>query len=163
MENAIISKYDAIVLSAASSTALNPTIAKANAAGIPVILVNDTIDENNLKAEGGFVETYVGIDQYKSAALAGEYAARTLPGGNILLLEGIAGVDAHDQRLKGFSDQVEGRPGFRIVATLVLCKKQLAKCFSLVYLRQDFTGSFCPGKRLPRLVPCFYVIFYSTD
>jgi ABC-type sugar transport system substrate-binding protein len=118
MENAIISKVDAIILSAASSTALNPTIAKANKANIPVILVNDTIDEANLKAEGGFVETYVGIDQYKSAALAGAYAANNLPGGKILLLEGIAGVDAHDQRLNGFKDQVAGKPGFEIIASL---------------------------------------------
>jgi ABC-type sugar transport system substrate-binding protein len=118
MENAIISKADAIILSAASSTALNPTIVKANNAKIPVILVNDTIDEANLKTEGGFVETYVGIDQYKSAALAGTYAADNLPGGKILLLEGIAGVDAHDQRLNGFKDQVAGKPGFEIVASL---------------------------------------------
>jgi ABC-type sugar transport system substrate-binding protein len=118
MENAIISKVDAIILSAASSTALNPTIVKANNAKIPVILVNDTVDEANLKTEGGFVDTYVGIDQYKSAALAGTYAANNLPGGKVLLLEGIAGVDAHDQRLNGFKDQVAGKPGFEIVASL---------------------------------------------
>lgn len=73
---------------------------------------------NNLKAEGGFVETYVGIDQYKSAALAGEYAANNLPGGKVLPLEGIAEVDAHDQRLNGFKDQIAGKPGFQISASL---------------------------------------------
>ena len=117
VETAIISKVDAIILSASSSTALNPAIVKANRANIPVILVNDTIDNAALAADGGFVETYVGIDQYAAAALAGEYAAANLPGGKILLLEGPSGVDALEQRLAGFRDKVSSRPGFEIAAS----------------------------------------------
>ncbi|NLJ19130.1 sugar ABC transporter substrate-binding protein, partial [Globicatella sulfidifaciens] len=117
VENAIASKFDAIILSAADSKALNPVIVKANEANIPVILVNDTIDEEALAADGGFVETYVGIDQYEAASLAGEYAANNLDGGKILLLEGPSGVDALQQRLDGFKDQVEGKEGFEIVSS----------------------------------------------
>jgi ABC-type sugar transport system substrate-binding protein len=117
VENAIIAKVDAIILSAASSTALNPVIVKANKAKIPVILVNDTIDEKALAAEGGFVETYVGIDQYAAAALAGEFCAQNIPGGKVLLLEGPSGVDALAQRLAGFRDKVMGKPGFEIAAS----------------------------------------------
>ncbi|MDR1562540.1 MAG: sugar ABC transporter substrate-binding protein [Dysgonamonadaceae bacterium] len=117
VENAIISKVDAIILSAASSTALNPVIVKVNKANIPVILVNDTIDENALAAEGGFVETYVGIDQYAAAALAGDYCAQNIAGGKVLLLEGPSGVDALAQRLAGFRDKVMGKPGFEIAAS----------------------------------------------
>jgi ABC-type sugar transport system substrate-binding protein len=117
VENAIIAKADVIVLSVASSTALNPVIVRANKAKIPVILVNDTIDEKALAAEGGFVETYVGIDQYVAAALAGEYCIQNIPGGKVLLLEGPSGVDALEQRLAGFRDQVTGKPGFEIAAS----------------------------------------------
>jgi ABC-type sugar transport system substrate-binding protein len=117
VENAIISKVDAIILSASSSTALNPVIVKANKAKIPVILVNDTINNAALEADGGFVETYVGIDQYAAAALAGEYAAANLPGGKVLLLEGPSGVDALEQRLAGFRDKLSGKPGFEIAAS----------------------------------------------
>jgi ABC-type sugar transport system substrate-binding protein len=117
VENAIISKVDAIILSASSSTALNPAIVKANKAKIPVILVNDTIDEAALKAEGGFVETYCGIDQYAAAALAGEYTVANLQGGKVLLLEGPSGVDALEQRLAGFRDKVSGKPGWVIAAS----------------------------------------------
>lgn len=117
VENAIVSGVDAIILSAADSKALNPVIAEANKAKIPVILVNDTIDQDALKQDGGFVETYVGIDQYQAAALAGAYAADNLPGGKVLLLEGPAGVDALDQRLAGFKDKIAGKPGFTIVAS----------------------------------------------
>jgi ABC-type sugar transport system substrate-binding protein len=117
VENAIIAKVDAIILSAASSTALNPVIARANRAKIPVILVNDTIDEKALAADGGFIETYVGIDQYAAAALAGEYCAQNISGGKVLLLEGPSGVDALAQRLAGFRDNVRGKPGFEIAAS----------------------------------------------
>lgn len=117
VENAITSGYDAIVLSAADSKALNPAIVKANEANIPVILVNDTIDMDALEADGGKVETYVGIDQYAAAALAGEYAVENLDGGQVALLEGIAGVDALDQRLDGFKDKIEEADGFEIVAS----------------------------------------------
>jgi ABC-type sugar transport system substrate-binding protein len=117
VENAIIQKVDAIILSAASSTALNPAIIKANKAKIPVILVNDTIDNAALEAEGGFVETYVGIDQYAAAALAGKYCTENISGGKVLLLEGPSGVDALEQRLAGFRDNVAGKPGFIIAAS----------------------------------------------
>lgn len=116
VENAITSQVDAIILSAADSKALNPVIVKANEANIPVILVNDTIDTEALAADGGHVETYVGIDQYAAAALAGEYVAANLEPGKVLLLEGVPGVDALDQRLAGFKDKVEAA-GFEIAAS----------------------------------------------
>lgn len=117
VENAITSGYDAIILSAGDSKALNPSIVKANEANIPVILVNDTIDMDALEADGGRVETYVGIDQYEAAALAGTYAVENLDGGKVALLEGVAGVDALDQRLAGFKDKVDAADGFEVVAS----------------------------------------------
>lgn len=117
VENAIISQVDAIILSASDSKALNAVIVKAYGAGIPVILVNDTIDNVALEADGGRVETYVGIDQYAAASLAGQYVAANMDGGKIVLLEGPGGVDALTQRLNGFKDQVEGKSGFEVVAS----------------------------------------------
>lgn len=119
VENAVAKKYSAIILSAADSKSLIPAIVKANKANIPVILVNDTIDNDALAAEGGKVETYVGIDQYEAASLAGKYAAENIKGGKILYLEGISGVKAHQDRLDGFKDQVKD---YTVVAS------QTAKC-----------------------------------
>jgi len=119
IENAITKGFDAIILSAADSKSMIPSIVKANQANIPVILVNDTVDEEALAAEGGKVETYVGIDQYEAASLAGGYAAENIKDGKILYLEGISGVKAHEDRLNGFKDQVTG---FKVVAS------QTAKC-----------------------------------
>lgn len=119
VENAVIKGFDAIILSAADSNSLAPAIKKANDAGIPVVLVNDTMDEAALDEAGAHVETYVGIDQYEAASLAGKYAAENIPDGKILYLEGIAGVQAHVDRLNGFKDQCGS---FTVVAS------QTAKC-----------------------------------
>ncbi|MGN1014924.1 MAG: sugar ABC transporter substrate-binding protein [Butyricicoccus sp.] len=119
VENAIVKGFDAIILSAADSQALIPSIVKANNANIPVILVNDTIDMDELEAQGGHVETYVGISQYDAAKQAGDYAKENISGGKICYLEGVPGVAALDDRLAGFKDQV---PDFTVVAS------QTAKC-----------------------------------
>lgn len=119
MDNAIVKGFDAIILSAADSQALIPSIVKANNADIPVILVNDTIDMDELEAQGGHVETYVGISQYDAAKQAGDYAKENITDGKICYLEGIPGVAALEDRLAGFKDQVSD---FEIVAS------QTAKC-----------------------------------
>lgn len=119
VENAVVKGYDAIILSAADSKSLAPAVAKANKANIPVILVNDTMDQEALDAEGAKVETYVGIDQYEAASLAGKYAAENITDGKVLYLEGISGVQAHADRLNGFKDQCGA---FNVVAS------QTAKC-----------------------------------
>lgn len=118
VENAVVKGFDAIILSAADSKSLVPAIVKANNANIPVILVNDIIDEDALSAEDGHVETYVGIDQYEAASLAGTYAKENIQDGKVAYLEGISGVTAHDERLNGFKDQVD----FEIISS------QTAKC-----------------------------------
>ena len=119
MENAIIKGFDAIILSPADSTALIPSIIKANEAGIPVVLVNNEIDMDELARQGGKVATYVGISQYDAAAQAGQYATENIPDGKILYLEGIPGMKAHEDRLAGFKDQCSN---FHVVAS------QTAKC-----------------------------------
>ncbi len=119
MENAIIKGFDAIILSPADSTALIPSIIKANEAGIPVVLVNNEIDMDELARQGGEVATYVGISQYDASAQAGQYAAENISDGKILYLEGIPGMKAHEDRLAGFKDQCGS---FQIIAS------QTAKC-----------------------------------
>ena len=82
------------------------------------MLFRSTIEPEALETYGGHVATYVGIDQYAAAKLAGEDAvARHPEGGNVVLLEGIAGVSALQQRLDGFKDQVAANPKFKIVAS----------------------------------------------
>ncbi|RKJ69999.1 sugar ABC transporter substrate-binding protein [Butyricicoccus sp. 1XD8-22] len=119
MENAITKGYDAIILSPADSIALAPVVKKANDAGIPVVLVNNTMEQSALDIAGAHVETYVGIEQYEAASLAGSYAAKTIPDGRICYLEGIPGVQALDDRLNGFRDQCGN---FSVVAS------QTARC-----------------------------------
>lgn len=65
VENSVIKGVDAIILSAADSKSLIPSIKKANDADIPVILVNDTIDEDALAAEGGRLKLMSGLTSTK--------------------------------------------------------------------------------------------------
>jgi ribose transport system substrate-binding protein len=103
VENCVIDGFDAIVLSACGAVELNPSIVKANKANIPVVLVNDNIDFENLEAEGGSYVTFVGIDQEIAAGHAGKYVADNFAdGAKVAILEGVAGVLAAQQRKDGF-------------------------------------------------------------
>lgn len=65
-----------------------------------------------------WIDMKKGAEEYAAAKLAGEDAvARHPEGGNVVLLEGIAGVSALQQRLDGFKDQVAANPKFKIVAS----------------------------------------------
>ena len=107
---------DALVLSSADPTALNDIIMQCNEADIPVVLVNDTIDDATLESSGGTYETYVGIVQYNAAALAGQYVVDNYEPCKVAIVEGVPGVVAHEDRRDGFKDLVEDA-GFEVVAS----------------------------------------------
>lgn len=107
---------DALVLSACDPTALNDIILQCNETDIPVVLVNDTIDDAALEAAGGFYETYVGIVQYNAASLAGQYVVDNYEPCKVAIVEGVPGVSAHEDRMNGFKDVVE-KAGFEVVAS----------------------------------------------
>ncbi|MGI6010013.1 MAG: sugar ABC transporter substrate-binding protein [Ruminococcus sp.] len=115
-QDCITQGIDALVLSAADPTALNDIILQCNEADIPVVLVNDTIDDAALEAAGGYYETYVGIVQYNAASLAGQYVVDNYEPCKIGIVEGVPGVAAHEDRLNGFKDVVE-EAGFEVVAS----------------------------------------------
>lgn len=115
-QDCITQGIDALVLSAADPTALNDIIIQCNEEDIPVVLVNDTIDDEALEAAGGYYETYVGIVQYNAASLAGQYVVDNYDPCKVGIVEGVPGVAAHEDRLNGFKDVVE-EAGFEVVAS----------------------------------------------
>ncbi len=105
LENCIAEQYDAIVLSAIDNIALNATIKKVNDANIPIVIVNDNLDWDNLAEEGGDYLSYVGIDQIIAAEHAGNYVLENYPdGAKIAILEGVAGTMPAIQRVEGFKN-----------------------------------------------------------
>jgi ribose transport system substrate-binding protein len=119
VENLIQTRVQALCLTPSGSRELVPVIAKANKAGIPVIIVDTRLDEAALTSEGAQTLTFIGSDNYDGGRLAGQHIARIFEGSSakVALLEGIPGHETADSRLRGFRDAVNGITHVQIVAS----------------------------------------------
>jgi ribose transport system substrate-binding protein len=119
VENLIQTRVQALCLTPSGSRELVPVIAKANKAGIPVIIVDTRLDEPTLKAEAANIVTFIGSDNYDGGRIAGQHIARVFEGGSarVALLEGIPGHETADSRLRGFRDAVNGMAHVSIIAS----------------------------------------------
>src|SRR5262252_8922027 len=111
VEKAIADRPDAIVFAPVHATALDDSVRRINAAGIP--LVNFI---NRLAA--GKIVTYVGSDDVRLARAIAQRLLEHLGGkGDLVVLEGVPGAVSSRDRMRGFREAVQARPGTRIVAT----------------------------------------------
>ncbi len=95
-----------------------PAIAKANQAGIRVVVVDTRVDPQAAKDAGITVDSYIGSDNYEGGKIAGRYLVEATGGkANVGVLEGIPGHETGDQRLRGFKDAVKDAKGVKIVAS----------------------------------------------
>lgn len=118
MEDLIVKKVDAIILSACGPVELIPSIKKANEANIPVLLVNDTVDDDAVADEGASYAAYIGTDNFMGGQQAGSFVAEYLKdGGKVAILQGVPGVVAGDQRIDGFLDKISANTAIEVVAT----------------------------------------------
>ena len=118
IENLLQTGPRALVVTPSGSREIASAIAKANRAGVPVIVVDTRVDpkaaaDNQLK-----VASFIGSDNYEGGRLAGEYLAKSTGGkARVAVLEGIPGHETGDSRLRGFRDAVKQHQGMTIVAT----------------------------------------------
>ena len=86
MQDLITKKVDAIVITAASPTALAPVVEEATEAGIKVVSFDNVVDTDEQVAT-------VGIDETEFGRIGAEWLAEKLDGkGKIIVLNGIAGA-----------------------------------------------------------------------
>jgi ribose transport system substrate-binding protein len=114
IETLIASKPDALVVLPNEGDALTPVALKAMAAGIPVINVDREF------AEPGAYRTLITGDNYGIGYQAGNYFADQLKcAGNVVEIQGIAGISVTEQRSQGFKDALQRRckGGIKIVAS----------------------------------------------
>jgi ribose transport system substrate-binding protein len=118
IENLIQTGVQALAITPSGSREVVPAIAKANAAKIPVVIVDTRVDEAAAREAGIRLDGFVGSDNYDGGRVAGEHLLK-LTGGQakVGLLEGIPGHETGDSRLKGFHDAVKGAPGVKVVAS----------------------------------------------
>lgn len=111
VEQAIAARPDAAVFVPVHLTALDPSVGKMNAAGIPVV------NYLNRLSKGRFV-SFVGSDDYRLGRDIAAYLFRHLGGnGYVVLMEGVPGAVTSRERVRGFHDAASQYPGIRIVAT----------------------------------------------
>ena len=88
VEDLIAKKVDAIVLNPMDGKSVVPVLKKAQAAKIPVIMVDSSVEKGN---EGLYI-SYVGTDNFNAGKVAGQRMVKELGGqGNVLIVRGANG------------------------------------------------------------------------
>ena len=117
VENLIAMGIDALVISPADSTSFLSVFKELNAQDIPIILVNNGIDDAEAEKQGVYYAAYVGTDNYMGGQQAAECVKENYPdGAQIAILTGIPGVQAGDERVRGFEEAFDGDGRYEIVA-----------------------------------------------
>jgi len=107
VDRAIGSKVDGILLGAVDNRGWDDTIAKAKAAGIPVLAIDTPIDNP-------WIKSVIATDNLKAAGLAGKYIVDHAKKGTVLILGGTKGHKNGDARRDGVTKEVEAA-GFKVI------------------------------------------------
>ncbi|CAD7051365.1 ABC transporter substrate-binding protein [Pseudorhizobium halotolerans] len=111
IQNLILQGYDAIVLNAASPTALNGAVKEACDAGIIVVSFDGIVTEP--------CAWRIAVDFKAMGESQIEYLAEKMPdGGNLLEIRGLAGVSVDDEIHAGIQAGVEKNPQFKIAGSV---------------------------------------------
>jgi ribose transport system substrate-binding protein len=110
-ENLISQGFDALLLSPQTDSNLQPALESAEAAGIPVINVNDAVIPS--------ARNYVGNVQRDNGVRVAKWFLKNRPdGGKVAVIEGQAGVFAAGQRTKGFTETISEGGKFTVAASV---------------------------------------------
>jgi ribose transport system substrate-binding protein len=111
IQNLILQGYDAIVLNAASPTALNGAVREACDAGIVVVSFDGIVTEP--------CAYRIAVDFAGMGKAQLDYLKEVAPeGGNLLEIRGLAGVFVDDEISKGIHEGVAENPQFEIVGSV---------------------------------------------
>lgn len=100
---------DLMIVSPNESEALTPVVSEVYRSGIPVILFDRKTSNDDYTA-------YVGADNRSLAERLGYYAADLLHGsGNVVIIRGLKGSTADDERYEGFMKAIAEYPDINVV------------------------------------------------
>ena len=115
VEQAISQKPDVLVVLPQDGAALTPVAQKAEAAGIPVVNI-----DRLFTADDAATSTILG-DNRQIGVLAADYISDQLKcKGNVVEIQGLAGISVTEDRTKGFTDELKKKcpdGGLKIVAS----------------------------------------------
>ena len=117
VQNMIAQKVDAIFLPPREEKPLAAAVKAAKAAGIPVFLLDRSVDPSLAKAGEDYV-TFIGSDFIQEGQRAAEWLQKKTSGkATIIELEGTTGSSPANDRKKGFHDYIKDYPGMKVVAS----------------------------------------------
>jgi ribose transport system substrate-binding protein len=128
LDSLIAQGVDILIFPPRESQAIAPSVVKAHAAGIPVILIDRDVD-HAIAQPGVHYITFIGSDFVDQGRRAAEWLATEMNGeAKIIQLEGTTGSDPAIDRKKGFEDYLAGNfrgtptpegafPGMEIIAS----------------------------------------------
>src|SRR5918993_3632429 len=118
VENLLQTGIDVPAITPSGSREIVTALVKAGSAKVPIVIVDTRLDAKAAADAGVRAETFIGSDNYEGGKLAGEYVVKVTGGkARVGILEGIAGHETGDSRLRGFRDAVAKTPGITIVAS----------------------------------------------
>lgn len=111
MQDLITKKVDAIVITAASPTALAPVVEEAAEAGIKVVSFDNVVETDEQVAT-------VGIDETEFGRIGAEWLADKLGGkGKIVVLNGVAGTATDSARWGGAEEVFKQYPDIEVLGS----------------------------------------------
>ena len=150
IDQMISARVNAIVIAPADSKAILPALARASAAGIVVINIDNKLDETAL-ADYGVSIPFVGPDNRAGARIVGDYLAGQLnPNDKTAILEGIPSAYNSMERRIGF-EQAAIAAGLDIVSIQSAAWDQAKAAeitAAMLISHPDLKGIFCANDNM---------------
>jgi len=109
VEDLLSQNPDALILVPMGAAALSAPVERVMAAGVPVILCASPVDTDNFVTE-------IGTDLYRRGTAEAEWLVQQLGGkGNVVQMDGIAGVGTAEQGKLGAADTWKKYPGIKVL------------------------------------------------
>ena len=111
--------YDLIVVSPIDGTNLIPGIIKCNENGVKVINLGPGVDVAALEEAGGHLDGKITVNfQEQGQTVANDMIARLPEGGEVAILQGLAGAGQSEGRTAGATEVFEAAEGIDLVASI---------------------------------------------
>lgn len=114
VRNMLNRKVQALVIAPASSRGIVTPLLRAQEAGVPIVNIDNRIDQQEAARQGLRVATFIGPDNFEGARKVGAYACDLLKKktgtgqpGKVLIIRGIDGVENAEARRAGFEAAVK--------------------------------------------------------
>ena len=144
IESQISAEVDALAVAPSQADQVQPTLEKAVAAGIPVILVDTDLANFSKKS------AFVGTDNKLGGQLGGEFIVKALKAGDeVAIIRGAAGDPVHNLREGGAKEAME-KAGLKVVAVQPADSdraKGQTVAENLLTANPNLKGIFCHQRR----------------